>query len=312
MHTTRIVGALAAVAVASATLTASAALAGTAKGDLLERRDRLASAQAAPVSAQAAVVTAQGGGCFDDPVGDVVPSDFPRADLKQFCASHDGRTLGFSALPVQVTDPTTDPAWAGITGVAWVLDVNGDGTPEFDVNLVEGELAVYDSAHNLRCEATPTISATAYSGSVPVSCIGGASSFRVQAYMAYDSDPADPDAPVYEDVTAWAGPVVGESSTVTLRTSRLAGNDRYATAVAISKHAFPNSAPVVYVARADAFADALAGASLTRGPVLLVPACGTVPEVVRAEIRRIAPSEVIALGGTGAVCDAVLKQVAQI
>ena len=307
MRTSRIVGGLAVAAIASSTLTTSAS-AGAAKGDL---RERFGDARSSAVSAQS-LVTAQGGGCFDDPVGDARPSDFPRADLTQICVQHDGRSVSFSATPVQFTDPRTDPGWAGITGVAWGVDLGADGMPEFEVALVDGEFAVYDSADNLRCEATPTISATGYGGSFPVSCFGGASSLRVQAFMAYDSNPGDPDAEVYDDLTAWFGPVVGDTAGSQLRTSRLAGADRYATAVAISRRAFPDSAAVVYVARADAFADALAGGSLTDGPVLLVPSCGTVPAVVLAEVRRIAPSEVIALGGTGAVCDAVLAQVSRI
>lgn len=92
---------------------------------------------------------------------------------------------------------------------------------------------------------------------------------------------------------------------------RLAGDNRYTTAVAISQEAFPNSASAVYLARADSFADALAGASLTdRGPILLVPQCGTVPPAVLAEADRLDPIEVVALGGPGAICDEVLQQFA--
>ena len=75
--------------------------------------------------------------------------------------------------------------------------------------------------------------------------------------------------------------------------------------------AFPDGAHVVHIARADAFADALAGGTLTRGPILLVPRCGVVPEVVKAEVRRLGALEVVALGGPGAVCDSVLSQVAR-
>ena len=96
-------------------------------------------------------------------------------------------------------------------------------------------------------------------------------------------------------------------------TSRLAGSDRVGTAVEISKHAFPQpfaSGGSVYLARKDVFADAVAAGSLTDGPVLLVPSCGTVPTVVTAEVARLAPARVVALGGTGAVCDQVLADVA--
>ncbi len=92
---------------------------------------------------------------------------------------------------------------------------------------------------------------------------------------------------------------------------RIAGSDRFATAVAISQEAFPDGARAVYLARADAFADALAGASLANnGPILLVPQCGTVPGSVIAEVNRLQPLKVQALGGPGAVCDAVIQQFA--
>jgi hypothetical protein len=93
------------------------------------------------------------------------------------------------------------------------------------------------------------------------------------------------------------------------RTSgRLAGPHRFATAVTISQRAFPDGADVVYLARADIGVDALAGGTLTDGPILLVPSCEAVPEVVKAEIRRLDPSQVLALGGTAAICDATLQE----
>lgn len=93
-------------------------------------------------------------------------------------------------------------------------------------------------------------------------------------------------------------------------TGRIAEGDRYATAAAISRAAFPQGAPVVYLARGDVFSDALAAGQLTDGPVLLVRSRGTVPGAVRAEIDRLGAREVIALGGSSAVCDQVLRDAA--
>lgn len=89
-------------------------------------------------------------------------------------------------------------------------------------------------------------------------------------------------------------------------TTRMSGDTRIETSVAISQRAFPEAAAVVYLAREDVFADAVSSAPLADGPILLVPACGQVPEITRTEIVRLQPGEVVALGGTGAVCDAVL------
>lgn len=94
--------------------------------------------------------------------------------------------------------------------------------------------------------------------------------------------------------------------------ARLAGENRYETAVAISQKRYATTKAVtVYLARGDRMDDALAGGALTDGPVLLVPSDGDVPDSVRAEIRRLAPAQVIALGGHRAVSDAVLAVAAQ-
>lgn len=93
-------------------------------------------------------------------------------------------------------------------------------------------------------------------------------------------------------------------------TTRLSGPDRITTAIAISADQFPSGAAAVYLARADQPADAVAGGVLTDGPILLVPSCGAMPPVVAAEIARLDPVEVVALGGPGAVCDAILEAAA--
>jgi putative cell wall-binding protein len=104
-------------------------------------------------------------------------------------------------------------------------------------------------------------------------------------------------------------------------TARISGSGRIETALAISRYQFPGTAPELYLARADVFADALAGGVLTGGPIVLVPSCAEFDTVtgaaaaqldnIRAEISRVAPDTVFALGGEAAVCDAWLEQAAQ-
>ncbi|CAN5374391.1 hypothetical protein BH23ACT9_BH23ACT9_36220 [soil metagenome] len=116
------------------------------------------------------------------------------------------------------------------------------------------------------------------------------------------AQPDDPDG----------GPVdqpVGEPVTIGGGTSRLAGDTRIGTAIAIAQRAFPGGSPTVYIANADQPVDAVAGGSLTDGPILLVPACD-LPDAVADELARLAPDEVIALGGTVAICDRVLESAA--
>lgn len=95
-----------------------------------------------------------------------------------------------------------------------------------------------------------------------------------------------------------------------VETGRLAGPDRFATAVAIAREQFPAGAGTVHLARSDVPFDALAGGTLTAGPILLVPPCGPVPAVVLDEVGRLRPGRVLALGGPTAVCDDVLAQAA--
>lgn len=90
---------------------------------------------------------------------------------------------------------------------------------------------------------------------------------------------------------------------------RLAGETRIGTAIAVAQRAFPDGAAAVYLARQDEPADALVAGSLTDGPVLLVPACGPVPHDVVDEIMRLAPDEVVALGGERAVCGELVDAV---
>ena len=91
--------------------------------------------------------------------------------------------------------------------------------------------------------------------------------------------------------------------------NRLAGDDRYATAVAISKAGFDPGVPVVYVASGSNFPDALAAApaaALLGGPLLLT-APDKLPSVVAAELTRLAPARIVLVGGTSVVATRVLK-----
>lgn len=104
-----------------------------------------------------------------------------------------------------------------------------------------------------------------------------------------------------------------ESVAPSATTGRLSGSTRYGTAASISRWQFadPVDAPTVYLARGDILADALAAGVLTDGPVLLVrPGCSAPPGVTTTEIDRLDPERVIALGGTGAVCEDTLQAAA--
>jgi putative cell wall-binding protein len=98
-------------------------------------------------------------------------------------------------------------------------------------------------------------------------------------------------------------------------TSRTAGADRLATAVAISQQTFPKagSAGAVIVAGQGAFPDALAAAPLAaakRAPLLLTPTKVATPAVL-AEITRVLPDggTVYLIGGTTVLSPAVASAI---
>jgi putative cell wall-binding protein len=99
---------------------------------------------------------------------------------------------------------------------------------------------------------------------------------------------------------------LAEAAAAGRRLRRLAGPNRFATAVAISQHQFPRGADEVYVVRGEDSPDAVAGGVLTGGPILPVPQSAAVPAIVAAEIERLGPARVVALGGASAISDATL------
>ena len=97
--------------------------------------------------------------------------------------------------------------------------------------------------------------------------------------------------------------------------TRLGGASRLATATRISQAAYPaaDSARAVVLARADAFADGLAGTPLAAalGGPLLLSASDHLDTVTRDEIARVLPDggRVVLLGGPAALSDEVAAAV---
>lgn len=91
-------------------------------------------------------------------------------------------------------------------------------------------------------------------------------------------------------------------------TSRVQGDNRYATSAALSQSVF-TSASKVYLASGESFPDALAGspvAAADSAPILLVRKDSVEPSVC-TEVNRLQPATVVALGGPNAISDAVLQ-----
>lgn len=92
-------------------------------------------------------------------------------------------------------------------------------------------------------------------------------------------------------------------------TTRVAGPDRFATAVALSQ-TFDPGVDEVLLASAFGFPDALTGgpvATRRRAPLLLVRPDG-IPQVIVEELQRLAPGRILVLGGPRAIQDDVVAQ----
>ncbi len=115
-------------------------------------------------------------------------------------------------------------------------------------------------------------------------------------------DPASVNAQVMASLATYTeGPV-----------ARIAGSNRFATAVAISAAHFEPGVETLYVADGTNYPDALAAAPVAArdgSPILLVPPTGPVPVMVQQEILRLDPGRIVVLGGTPSVSAATMAAI---
>lgn len=93
---------------------------------------------------------------------------------------------------------------------------------------------------------------------------------------------------------------------------RVAGPDRFTTAAAVAERFDPAATGAAFLATAGDFPDALAGgaAAASYGAPLLLAAGPELPESTAAQLARLEPSSVVALGGETALPDAALTAAA--
>lgn len=109
--------------------------------------------------------------------------------------------------------------------------------------------------------------------------------------------------------TAYYSHLAGLPTTSVIQVSRISGDERYATAVAIS-HAWVHGAQVVYLATGANYPDALSAApaaAVAGGPLLLTPP-DSLPTIVRDEIVRLAPTTIVVVGGEQSISAAVVAE----
>nr|WP_228508584.1 cell wall-binding repeat-containing protein [Herbiconiux sp. VKM Ac-1786] len=91
---------------------------------------------------------------------------------------------------------------------------------------------------------------------------------------------------------------------------RVAGPDRFAGSALVSQKVAPMTAPLVYLASGEGFADALSGSAIAaqRSAPLLLSTAASIPQVVADEIVRLRPSNIVVLGGEAALRPSVVAQ----
>ncbi|WP_382307511.1 cell wall-binding repeat-containing protein [Herbiconiux sp. UC225_62] len=92
--------------------------------------------------------------------------------------------------------------------------------------------------------------------------------------------------------------------------SRIAGSDRFAVSANVSAAHVLSGVDTVYVASGAVFSDALSGSAAAiadRSPVLLVDT-DSIPAVIDAELKRLAPYRIVVLGGPDSVSDQVAQR----
>ncbi|WP_072313093.1 cell wall-binding repeat-containing protein [Agrococcus sp. Marseille-P2731] len=109
------------------------------------------------------------------------------------------------------------------------------------------------------------------------------------------------------------GLVTAARAAEAVSSERIAGSNRFATSVEISRQT-PATGDVVFLANGLKFPDALAAGPVVAaesGHLLLTPP-NELPQVVAERIRELAPSEVVIVGSASSVSDAVAARAQQV
>ncbi|GAA3876250.1 hypothetical protein GCM10022381_18630 [Leifsonia kafniensis] len=222
-----------------------------------------------------------------------------------------------------VGEPAAAPTRTGYTFNGWTTTADG-GTPwVFDTNRVTGPTTIYatwTAKPVVPVTVTMTFDAKGGSAVKPITAPKGTPFTAPKAptrtgytFKGWFTDAATTKA------WAWKTPATANlkvdakwtrNAATAPTVQRVAGEDRYATSIAVSQLGYPKTAPVVYVATGLSFPDALAAAPAAAklGGPLLLTSIDNVPETVKAEIKRLKPARIVVVGGTAVISDAVLKE----
>ena len=232
-------------------------------------------------------------------------------------------TNGVGTSTSSVLTNSVTPAGAGVTTTTTTISASPGGPATVGASI---DFTATVSPSNAVGSVQFMDGATALGS--PVAVTAGTADYPTTALsvavhsMTASFTPADPTAfsasgssalsyEVDAVVVSGGGGGGGAPAAPTAALVRIAGADRFATAVATSNAEFPTagSAGAVVLARADNYPDALVGTALAAaksGPLLFVQGA-TLSDETRSEIVRVLPAggTVYLLGGTAAIPDSI-------
>jgi hypothetical protein len=140
--------------------------------------------------------------------GDTVGGSSAAGDIATTSAGGTSSTRTFALKTVQPSDPKTDPAWRGTTGIVWSLDTDFDGLVDttvvlsWDTSTSRLAAAIFDGNNRTVCNG-----AASYTDLRLVASFGicGLRVFQWQAVFIYDNTPTN----LYDDTQADLAPDVG-------------------------------------------------------------------------------------------------------
>ncbi|WP_445996542.1 cell wall-binding repeat-containing protein [Okibacterium fritillariae] len=241
----------------------------------------------------------------------------------------------FAAAATWTQAEWTTPALpAGTTGLSFGLNMFQNG------EITTDDYALYDTVGapavpGTLVAGTPTITGTAKVGETltanpgtwtPASTtftyqwLRGATDIAGATSATYTATAADRGAQLSVRVTGsapdWTPPTATATSAATsavlagnVTTNRLAGADRFGTAIAVAQTFAPGVARL-YIANGYGFPDALSAAPAAAhfSSPLLLTAPEALPAAVKAEIKRLKPAKIVIAGGVNAVSNSVLAE----
>lgn len=208
--------------------------------------------------------------------------------------------LGRDERPIGTLEPVTFPSSGKIRATGWAFDPDQWKAATVRITVDGGIVKQFDTSVNRPdVNAAYRLPSFAPRGFDVTFDVSAASHVVCMTVLNYPRDTYTP-----------AGSCQTVTSKGALTSTRIQGGDRYESAAAVSRTAFPTSAPVVVVASGEAFPDALASgpvAAKLGGPLLLTQGTAlTAP--TKAEIARLKPSKIIVSGGTASINDAVVNE----